>query len=271
MARSRGPDRSPGSVPSACACALADLKAVGQVPAIVQAYRAAREEATYVARGAMLAAVNRLDREAARPLLVEALKDRDWAVRVRASALLKEQGAGTAADPMRPAVAGRAVDDPEWRRIVNPAFSPRAYIDTTKGTIELVLAVADAPLTAHNFVTLARKGFFDNAPIHRVVPDFVMQDGDPRGDGEGGPGYTIRDEINERPYLRGTLGMALDWEDTGGSQFFITHSPQPHLEARYTVFGEVVGGMDVVDRIVPSDVITGVRIWDGVNPPSGGQ
>ena len=74
------------------------------------------------------------------------------------------------------------------------------------------------------------------------MPDFVVQDGDPRGDGEGGPGYSIRDEINQRPYLRGTVGMALDWEDTGGSQFFITHSPQPHLDARYTVFGHVVRG-----------------------------
>ena len=82
-----------------------------------------------------------------------------------------------------------------------------------------------------------------------MVPDFVVQAGDPRGDGEGGPGYTIRDEINERPYLRGTVGMALDWADTGGSQFFITHSPQPHLDARYTVFGRVIAGMDVVDRI----------------------
>jgi cyclophilin family peptidyl-prolyl cis-trans isomerase len=100
-----------------------------------------------------------------------------------------------------------------------------------------------------------------------VVPDFVVQDGDPRGDGEGGPGYTIRDEINMRPYLRGTVGMALDWEDTGGSQFFITHSPQPHLDGRYTVFGHVVAGMDVVDRLVPWDVIRRVRIWDGVTEP----
>ena len=76
-----------------------------------------------------------------------------------------------------------------------------------------------------------------------------MQDGDPRGDGEGGPGYTIRDELNERPYLRGTVGMALSWKDTGGSQFFITHSPQPHLDGRYTAFGHVVNGMDVVDRV----------------------
>ena len=89
-------------------------------------------------------------------------------------------------------------------------------------------------------------------------------DGDPRGDGEGGPGYTIRDELNELPYLRGTVGMALDWKDTGGSQFFITHAPQPHLDGRYTVMGYVVNGMDVVDRLVPGDVIRRVRVSDGV-------
>ena len=112
-------------------------------------------------------------------------------------------------------------------------------------------------------MNLARTGFFDGVTFHRVVPDFVIQAGDPRGDGEGGPGYTIRDEINQRPYLRGTVGMALDWEDTGGSQFFITHSPQPHLDARYTVFGRVLSGMDVVDQIQPWDVIRKVRVWDG--------
>ncbi len=92
-----------------------------------------------------------------------------------------------------------------------------------------------------------------------MVPNFVVQAGDPRGDGEGGPGYTIRDELNQRPYLRGTVGMALDWADTGGSQFFITHSPQPHLDATYTVFGRVISGMDVVDQIEQWDVIRRVR------------
>jgi cyclophilin family peptidyl-prolyl cis-trans isomerase/HEAT repeat protein len=253
-------------VRAAAATALADLKATSMVPALVDAYRAARDEAAYVARASVLAAVHRLDVAAARPLLEEALRDRDWAVRVRAASLLRESGTNAVeAQPLRPAAAGRPPGDPEWRRIVAPPYSPRAYIETTKGTIEVELAVVDAPLTAENFMTLARKGFFDDAPVHRVVPDFVIQDGDPRGDGEGGPGYTIRDEINQRPYLRGTLGMALDWEDTGGSQFFITHSPQPHLDARYTVFGHVVSGMDIVDRIVPTDVIRRVRIWDGVN------
>ena len=141
---------------------------------------------------------------------------------------------------VRPAAAGRPVADQEWQALVSPRFSPHAYIETDRGVIEIELAILDAPLTVANFVALARRGFFDGIAIHRVVPDFVVQDGDPRGDGEGGPGYTIRDEINMRPYLPGTVGMALDWKDTGGSQFFVTHSPQPHLDGRYTVFGHVV-------------------------------
>jgi cyclophilin family peptidyl-prolyl cis-trans isomerase len=165
---------------------------------------------------------------------------------------------------MRPATAGADVDDPAWHALIVPPFSPHAYIETDKGTIEIELAVLDAPLTVRNFITLARKNFFDGLPIHRVVPDFVIQGGDPHGDGEGGPGYTIRDEINQWPYLRGTVGMALDWKDTGGSQFFITLSPAPHLDGRYTVFGHVVNGMDVVDRIVPLDRVVRVRIVDGV-------
>jgi cyclophilin family peptidyl-prolyl cis-trans isomerase len=100
--------------------------------------------------------------------------------------------------------------------------------------------------------------------IHRVVPNFVVQAGDERGDGEGGPGYTLRDEINMLPYVRGTVGMALDGADTGGSQFFITHSPQPHLDGKYTVFGRVVAGMDIVDRLQQWDVIRRVRTWDGI-------
>jgi HEAT repeat protein/cyclophilin family peptidyl-prolyl cis-trans isomerase len=254
------------SVRVAAANALADLKIAAAAQPLADAYRGAATEDSYTARGAALGALARLDPAAAQPVLMDALKDRDWAVRVRALALLKEQKVTGQDAATRPATAGRTVTDPQWQAIVNPPYSPRAFIDTDKGTIELELAVIDAPLTVANFIALARKGFFRDNAIHRLVPDFVVQAGDPRGDGEGGPGYTIRDELNELPYLRGTVGMALDWEDTGGSQFFITHSPQPHLDARYTIFGRVVNGMDVVDRLAQWDVIRNVRIRDGVNP-----
>jgi cyclophilin family peptidyl-prolyl cis-trans isomerase/HEAT repeat protein len=251
-------------VRAAVAVALADRKMVAAVPALVQAFTDAQNDSTYVARAAILGALHRLDPAAARPLLQQALADREWAVRVRASALLRDQGVSDTEPAIRPAPTRRTTDDASWRDLVSPKFSPHAFIATDKGTIEIELSVLDAPLTVDNFVTLARAGFFNGVPFHRIVPDFVAQGGDPRGDGEGGPGYAIRDELNQRPYLRGTVGMALDWKDTGGSQFFIMHSPAPHLDGRYTVFGEVVDGMDVVDRIVPWDVIRQVRIWDGV-------
>jgi cyclophilin family peptidyl-prolyl cis-trans isomerase/HEAT repeat protein len=252
---------------SAAAQALAQLKATDAVADLRAAYTAAAADEAYTARASILVALSQLDAAGTRPLLEEALNDKDWAVRVRAADLLRDQNVtdGIAA-AMRPATAGEDVESAEWKAVVAPRFSPRALIETDKGTIEIELAVLDAPLTSRNFMNLARKGFFNGVAFHRVVPDFVVQGGDPRGDGEGGPGYTIRDELNERPYLRGTVGMALDWRDTGGSQFFITHSPAPHLDARYTAFGTVVAGMEVVDTILPSDVIRRVRIRDGVNP-----
>lgn len=103
-------------------------------------------------------------------------------------------------------------------------------------------------MTVESFAVLAEKGFFDGTTIHRVVPDFVVQAGDPRGDGTGGPGYALRDELNPLPYVRGRIGMALSGADTGGSQWFVTLSRQPHLEGAYTVFSEVTAGMDVVER-----------------------
>ena len=243
---------------------LAELKAAAAVSPLIAAYRVSLGDESYVARGAILAALAVIDPSAARPLLEEALRDREWAVRVRAATLLQERdGAVDTAGAIRPAV-GRQLSDAEWQGLVSPAFSPHAYIETNGGVIEIELAVLDAPQTVANFISLARGGFFNQMAIHRVVPNFVVQAGDKRGDGEGGPGYTIRDEINMRPYLRGTVGMALDWEDTGGSQFFITHSPQPHLDGRYTAFGHVVAGMEIVDRLMPWDVIQRVRIWDGV-------
>jgi cyclophilin family peptidyl-prolyl cis-trans isomerase len=181
---------------------------------------------------------------------------------VKAATLLRDQGVTDTAAAMRPAPQ-RPMDEATRQALLAPPFSPHAFIQLDRGAIEIELAITDAPLTVTNFIELARKGFFNGTAIHRVVPDFVVQDGDPRGDGEGGPGFTLRDELNELPYLRGTVGMALDWKDTGGSQFFITHSPQPHLDARYTVFGRVVNGIEIVDRVQPWDVIRRVQIWDG--------
>jgi cyclophilin family peptidyl-prolyl cis-trans isomerase len=109
-------------------------------------------------------------------------------------------------------------------------------------------------------VRLAERGYFDGLVVHRVVPNFVIQDGDPTGTGSGGPGYTIRCEYNRLRYEAGMVGMALSGKDTGGSQWFITHSPQPHLNGRYTIFARVVRGMDVVHRIVQGDRVRKVEI-----------
>ena len=248
----------------AAANGLARLKATDQVPALVAALERSAGDGTYVARAALLSAIASLDPAAATPRLTSALSDADWAIRVRAAELLRGLDASATIGPATPAPPPSVPELSAIQALLTPAFTPTAYIDTEKGLIQFELAVVDAPRTVANFTALARKGFFNNVPWHRVVADFVVQGGDPRGDGEGGPGYTIRDEINQRPYLRGTVGMALDWADTGGSQFFITHSPQPHLDGRYTVFGQVVAGMDVVDALRQWDVVRSIRIWDGV-------
>lgn len=148
------------------------------------------------------------------------------------------------------------------RTVVIPALSgktQRATLRTVRGDISLELFGADAPLTVANFLSLARSGYFRDTRFHRVVPNFVIQDGDPEDTGNGGPGYSIRDEFNPRRYERGMLGMALSGPDTGGSQYFITHSPQPHLDGHYTIFGRVIGGMSVVDAILQYDRISAVR------------
>ncbi len=251
-------------VRAAAAHAIAELKPAAGPAALTDAYQRSLDDPTYVARAAVLAALTSYGREAAMPLLTDALADKDWALRVRAATLLTELDPATDAKMrIRPAPLTRPAEWYARPGLTDPPVSTHLYIDTDRGTIQIELAVLDAPATVDTLVGLARRGFFDGLPIHRVVPDFVIQGGDPRGDGEGGPGFTIRDEINQRPYLRGTVGMALDWADTGGSQFFITHSPQPHLDGRYTVFGRVISGMDVVDRIEQWDVIRRVRVWDG--------
>jgi HEAT repeat protein/cyclophilin family peptidyl-prolyl cis-trans isomerase len=262
-------------VRAAAATGLGDLKPASGAQALADAYRAGQRDSGNTARTAALAALAQYGAATALPVLRAAFADKDWAVRVRAAQLatqLDPVGSADVQHQIRPAPTTLAAETYRLPRLVNPGVSTQIFIDTDRGTIQIELAVLDAPLTVENFTTLARKGYFNGLAVHRVVPDFVVQDGDPRGDGEGEPGYSIRDEFNERPYLRGAVGMALEaWPDTGGSQWFITHSPQPHLDATYTVFGRVIAGMDVVDQIQQGDVIRGVRVWDGVQMSGGSR
>jgi cyclophilin family peptidyl-prolyl cis-trans isomerase/HEAT repeat protein len=138
--------------------------------------------------------------------------------------------------------------------------NPIAEIKTAKGTIRIELLRSAAPKTVANFIKLAKSGYYNNRVWHRVVPDFVIQDGCPRGDGWGGPGYEIRCEYNDLPYNTGAVGMATSGKDTGGSQYFICQSPQPHLNGRYTLFGNVIEGMDVAEKIEIGDLIKSIKI-----------
>lgn len=147
-----------------------------------------------------------------------------------------------------------------YQDLLLQARAPRTVeVATERGAFQVRLACPTAPLTCLNFLQLAAQGFYDGLAFHRVVPDFVVQGGDPRGDGWGGPGYTLRDEINRLRYRRGVVGMALAGPDTGGSQFFVTLAPQPHLDGGYTAFGEVVAGEEVLGRLVQGDRIVSVR------------
>jgi peptidyl-prolyl cis-trans isomerase B (cyclophilin B) len=138
----------------------------------------------------------------------------------------------------------------------------KARIYTDKGNIEIILYDKEAPSTVANFEKLANSGFYNGLTFHRVIPNFVIQGGCPLGDGTGGPGYTIKCEINKLKHGTGALSMAHAGKDTGGSQFFITHSPQPHLDGVHTVFGKVVEGMDVVNCIKANDIMRKVTVFE---------
>ena len=234
---------------------------------LVTAFEQAEFDSSYLARAAILETLvvtsNSELTPDVRAVYDRALGDSDWAVRRKAAELLEErEGGGDLHERIRPAPGRRAVDF-SADHLIWPLVSPHVFIETDGGTIELELAVIDAPIVADNFTMLARRGFYDGLSFHRVIGNYVVQGGDPRGDSEGGPGYTVRDELSPLPFLRGTVGLALDWGDTGGSQFFITRSPQPQLDGRYTVFARVVTGMDVIDQLLPGAEIHRMWVWDG--------
>lgn len=163
--------------------------------------------------------------------------------------------------PVAPIETGLALED--YRRMAGRFLlakdNPRVTIDVTdRGTIEIELLPREAPLTVANFLRLVDRHYFDNIRWHRVVPNFVVQAGDPTGTGEGGPGWAIRDEINRLHYDVPMLGMALSGPDTGGSQWFINLSPQPHLDGGYTIFGKVSGGYAGLSKVLQGDVIRSI-------------
>jgi cyclophilin family peptidyl-prolyl cis-trans isomerase/HEAT repeat protein len=233
--------------------------------ALEEAYRAARADKMNDARIAIIEAADKLKRPMNIQVLSEQTRDEDYVVRLKAAELLRFSTTPVPA-PSTKLQIGKVEtkhDRDYYRRIMQLATklkNPIAILRTKKGDIHIELLASDAPMTADNFIQLAKSGFYDGLTFMRVVPNFVIQGGDPRNDMNGGPGYQIRDEINLRPYGTGAVGMALSGKDTGGSQFFITHSPQPHLDGGYTVFGQVIEGMDTVNRIARGDRIERVEI-----------
>ena len=231
--------------------------------ALREAYKAARSDKTNDARIAVVEAADKLKHPMNVQILSEPTRDEDYVVRLKAASLLRASSAEVSTTRLQIGKVETGHDRAYWRRIAELSEStknPMAVIHTRKGDIRIELFGNDAPMTVDNFIKLARGGFYNGLAFVRVVPNFVIQGGDPRGDQNGGPGYQIRDEINLRRYQTGTVGMALSGKDTGGSQFFITHSPQPHLDGGYTIFGQVIEGMDVVNRIARGDRIERIEI-----------
>jgi cyclophilin family peptidyl-prolyl cis-trans isomerase len=203
---------------AACAGALGDARDTVSVPRLAAAYAQRGHDADADARIAI--------RDALRALAGRAFAD--------------------SVERAHPVPASTAGSDSAFHAIPRER---RARLHTSVGTMEWEFATREAPQTVRNFVTLARRGYFDSLWVHRVVPDFVIQDGDPTGTGSGGPGHTIRCEYNQLRYESGMVGMALSGKDTGGSQWFVTLSPQPHLNGRYTIFARVTSGLEVARQV----------------------
>jgi cyclophilin family peptidyl-prolyl cis-trans isomerase/HEAT repeat protein len=240
----------------------------GKITLLSRLEEEARREKENDARLSAVAALAAIDYPEREATLRRLLADRDPVVRRVAADLIVEK-----LKHNRPAYTPLPVERPmsDYLSIVEWSRTPHsATIHMARGNIDLQLLTQDAPMTTWNFAQLAGRNYFDSSTFMRVVPNFVIQGGDPRNDMSGGPGYAIRDEINLQKYMRGAVGMALSGADTGGSQFFIAHSPQPHLDGGYTIFARVVGGMsEVVDQTERGDMV--IRIAIDEKPGAGGS
>lgn len=272
---------------AAAAAILADMPASNEsVEALKKAFALSyvMDKKSDDAQLGIMAALFRLNKREAVGTLLTALDSPNYLVRQRAFRMLADAelqkgfpGIASALEsarakgndkvkpysPVSQTRLGQMIStDADYRRALSRKNGTvKAVFTTQKGTFTIVFNPEEAPLTVDNFVNLARRGYFNGAEVHRVVANFVMQDGDPTGTGSGGPGLSIRCEVNMLEYERGSVGMALSGKDTGGSQWFVTHSPQPHLDGGYTVFGHVnETDMKVVDSIVRGDKILSVKI-----------
>ncbi len=231
------------------------------VSALIESYGNRTERMDVDVRLEIFRVLKEMKAEEAEGIALAAVEDPDVRVRDAAAGLLEEINIEVPA--MKSDREFYEVNfDPARRAKLSLPFGNRnAVIETDYGAVEIELFGDDATQTAANFVSLAQSGFYENLTFHRVVPNFVIQGGCPRGDGWGDPGYTIRSEFNHYQYGRGYIGIAHAGKDTGGSQFFITLSPQPHLNGRYTIFGRVTSGMNAVDQIDQGDKFK-IRIAD---------
>lgn len=236
---------------------------VGNTVALASALERAKKDRLNDAALATLDALAQQKSDAANVALKTALDVPDHLLRRRAAALLKTNGAGDFSD--RIGAVQTQFTKKDYRQALElAARDVRAEVETAKGKFTIQFSAADAPLNVLSLVRLAQLGYFNGLTFHRIVPNFVAQGGDPRGDGNGGPGYSLRCEINQLPYERGAVGMALSGKDTGGSQWFVTHSRQPHLDGGYTVLGRVTSGLEVVDNLVRGDKIRRIKILQTV-------
>lgn len=208
---------------------------------------------------AVLEALGKIGDDRTIPVLERALMDPDRTVGLAAAAALKKITGSDLTDQVVPSTRPLYTDY-DWKTFAAIPAKLRMEIKTNRGTIVIALLKEHAPFTVMSFYRLVKKKFFDGLTFHRVVPNFVVQGGDPRGDGWGGPNYALRTEVSLIGYERGQVGVASAGKDTEGCQFFITHSPQPHLDGRYTIFATTESGLDVVDRVQMGDKIVSIRI-----------
>jgi HEAT repeat protein/cyclophilin family peptidyl-prolyl cis-trans isomerase len=240
-------------VATEAATALGEMGDQSTVPQLIAGYTDRRARTDVDFHIEVLGALKKMQAAQSEELALEALGDSDKRVRTAAKELLESIGA-TIPEMKTDREFYEERFSPKRKADLSPPFgTKKAVIKTSRGDIEIELFGDDATQTAAYFAQLAQSGFYKGLIFHRVVPNFVVQGGCPRGDGWGDAGTYIRAEVNRHKYARGVLGIADSGKDTGGSQFFITLSQQPHLDGRYTVFGRVTKGMDVVDKLDQGD------------------